>query len=283
MKKKRNMSFFTLFCLILLLIIIVFSMSIEWIRPVDLGATNLRARLIPPCFAEKGQPEYLLGTDKLGRDVALRLVYATRNTILIAFSSTFIAMLLGCTLGVVSGFKRGLTDTLISFVVDARMSIPIIIFAIVLVSVFGSSKLSLVLIMGLTGWTQFTRLTRGQIIQIREAEFINASASIGASRTRILFEHILHNIASPIIVQATLRLCSFIILESSLSFLGVGITAPDVSLGVLVSEGRNNLLSQWWLAIIPSIMIIVIVLLVSQLGDWLRDSFDPKLRTNSVS
>ena len=139
----------------------------------------------------------------------------------------------------------------------------------------------MVLIIGFAGWASFARLIRGQIIQLREANFIECSRAIGASRLRILFEHILRNISSPLIVHATMRLSSFILLESTLSFLGLGILPPDASLGVMVSAGRDYMISAWWLTMIPSAVIVVIVLQVSLIGAWRRDRLAPKLRSHT--
>ena len=264
-----------------LLFIVLFSMLAPVLFPIDLGQTNLLNRLLPPSFMPGGQPQFLLGTDHLGRDFAIRLVYATRNTLLISFSGMLIASLIGTTLGVIGGLYRGWADTIVMFLIDARLSVPFIVIAIVCSSIFGSDKVMMVLIIGFAGWASFARLIRGQIIQLREANFIECSRAIGASRLRILFEHILRNISSPLIVHATMRLSSFILLESTLSFLGLGILPPDASLGVMVSAGRDYMISAWWLTMIPSAVIVVIVLQVSLIGDWLRDRLDPKLRNNT--
>ena len=246
-----------------LLFIVLFSMLAPVLFPIDLGQTNLLNRLLPPSFMPGGQPQFLLGTDHLGRDFAIRLVYATRNTLLISFSGMLIASLIGTTLGVIGGLYRGWADTMVMFLIDARLSVPFIVIAIVCSSIFGSDKVMMVLIIGFAGWASFARLIRGQIIQLREANFIECSRAIGASRLRILFEHILRNISSPLIVHATMRLSSFILLESTLSFLGLGILPPDASLGVMVSAGRDYMISAWWLTMIPSAVIVVIVLQVS--------------------
>lgn len=175
---------------------------------------------------------------------------------------------------------RGWLDTVIGFAVDVRLSIPSIVVAIVCAALFGSSATAMILILGFTGWESFARLVRGEVLQLREAGFVEASRSIGSSTPRILVEHVLINIASVIVVNGTLRLSSFVLLESSLSFLGLGIQPPSVSLGVLVADGRNQMINNWWLAIVPCAVIVVIVLQVSLLGDWLRDELDPKLTRN---
>ena len=244
----------------------------------DLGSTNLKQRLEKPSFMEGGSKTYLLGTDHLGRDFIARLFYGTKSTVEIAFSGMIIASVLGTFLGVISGLKKGIVDNIVMFLVDTRLSIPFIIIALICSSVFGSEKYILILILGFAGWSSFTRLVRGQVIQMKDQMFIESSRTLGASETRIVFEHILPNIASPLIVHATLRLSHFILLESSISFLGLGIQPPEISLGLLVSHGRDYLINSWWLAIYPSIIILALVLQVSLIGDWLRDVLDPKLK-----
>lgn len=279
-KQYAGVPLFILFLMAAFLAMAVISILAPVLFPVDLGATSLTNRLLVPSFMEGGKPEFLLGTDHLGRDFAVRLVYAARNSLVIACSGLLIAALLGTFMGVIAGMNKGFWDSAIMFLVDVRLSIPSTIIAIVCASIFGSSKLSMVLIIGFTGFASFARLVRGQILQLKEANFIECSRALGASKVRILFEHILINIASPLIINATIRLSSFILLESSLSFLGLGIQPPDVSLGVMVSAGRDYLISAWWLTIIPSLVIVIIVLQVSLVGDWLRDKLDPKLQNN---
>lgn len=279
-KNKLRIPPMIAFLMVTFVAIFIYAMLAPLLYPIDMGATNLLTRLKPPSFMEGGVPEFFLGTDSLGRDFYIRLVYGTRNTLLISLTAMIMSIVVGVFLGVLSGLYGGWVDMLISFVVDARLSIPFTIIAIVCASIFGSDKITMLLIMGLTGWATFARLIRGQIIQLKKQDFIECSRSLGASNTRILFEHILVNISSPLIVEGSMRLSSFILLESSLSFLGLGIQPPDVSLGVLVSNGRDYLISNWWLAIIPSIVIVIIVLQVSLIGDWLRDRLDPKLQNN---
>lgn len=278
---KPGIPLFILFLILSFLTLLAFAMVGPLVFPVDLGETNLLHRLLPPAFMAKGRPEFLLGTDHLGRDFAVRLLYATRTSVIISFSAMVIATVTGTLLGALGGLYRGWVDTAVMFLVDARLSIPYIIIALVCASIFGSQKTTMILIIGLTGWASFARLVRSQILQLKEANFIECSRSLGASRLRILFEHIFPNIASLLIVHATMRLSSFILLESSLSFLGLGIQPPDVSLGIMVSAGRDYLISSWWLAIVPSLVIVCLVLQVSLLGDWLRDRLDPKLQNYS--
>ena len=280
-KKQHVIPPFILILMIILLSIIVFSSLASVLYPIDLGETNLTERLLKPAFMSGGSAKYLLGTDHLGRDFAVRLVYGTRNTLLIAGTGLVIAAAIGTALGVLAGMNKGWIDSFIMFLVDVRLSVPSTIIGIVCASIFGASKTTIIMIIGFTGFASFARLVRGQILQLREANFMECSQSLGASKMRILFEHVLINIASPLIINATIRLSSFILLECSLSLLGLGIQPPDVSLGVMVSAGRDYMINAWWLTIVPSMVIVVIVLSVSLIGDWLRDKLDPKLQNNS--
>ncbi len=280
-RKQRAVPVSIIILIALFMIIFIFSMMAPILFPIDLGATDITSRLKPPSFMKGGVEGHILGTDSLGRDFFIRLVYGTRNSLLIGLTSMVIAAIIGTILGVLSGLYGGVLDTIISFIVDARLSIPFLILAIVLSSIFGSDKMTMTLIIGFTGWATFTRLIRGQILQLKNQNFIICSRAMGASNIRMLFEHILPNVGSILIVEATLKLSSFILLESSLSFLGLGIQPPDTSLGVLVSNGRDYLMTNWHLAIIPSIIIVFIVLDISLLGDWVRDKLDPKLKANN--
>lgn len=280
MHKRRNIPLYILFLMVSFLCIFLYSMLANVLYPIDLADTNLLCRLKPPAFLEGGSPEYLLGTDSLGRDFFVRLIYGTRNSLLISMASMVIACTLGVALGVMSGLCGGWMDQLISFVVDARLSIPFTIIAIVCASIFGRDKFTLMMIMGLTGWATFARLIRGQILQLKELSFIECSRAMGASSLRILFEHVLKNIASPLIVEVTMKLGGFILLESSLSFLGLGIQPPDVSLGIMVSNGRDYLINAPWLTLVPGGLIVVFTLQFSLVGDWLRDKLDPKMQNN---
>ena len=280
-KRKNRIPPIILFLIITFLLIAGFSMLAGVIFPIDMGRTNLLQRLKPLSFMAGGSPEFFLGTDFLGRDFGVRLVYATRNSLIIAFLSMLMSLGIGLILGILSGFYRGWVDNVISFIVEVRMSLPFTIIAIICASIFGSGRTTLILIMGLTGWSGFARLVRGQIIQLRDAAFIECSRSLGASDIRILSEHVIKNIASPLIVLATMSLNGFIFTESSLSFLGLGIQPPDISLGRMVSDGRDYLLGFWWLTILPSFIIVILILQISLAGDWLRDKLDPKLQNNN--
>lgn len=276
-KKRQGIPPMILFLMITFVAIVGAALLVPVLVPVDLGATDLTKRLEPPTFLDPASP-YLLGTDNLGRDVAVRLLYAIRSTVLISFTGMVIATALGTVLGIISGLAGGVTDAVISFLTDVRLSIPTTFIGIILACIMGARPATTILVITITGWSSFCRLVRSQILQLKKAAFIEASRSMGAGGVRIVFEHILVNIASPLIVQITMELSGFILLESTLSFLGLGIEPPGTSLGVMVSNGRDYMLTHWWLAIVPSVIIVVLILQISLVGDWLRDKLDPKLK-----
>ena len=263
-----------LFLIITFVLIVGISLLAPVLFPVDLGATNLRARLMAPSFVDPSSP-YLFGTDSVGRDLSVRILYATRMTIKIAFTGMVFALVIGTVLGILAGMCGGKVDLFVTFLSDARQSIPNTFIGIFCACFFGGGEGMIILVIALTGWR------RSQILQLKEAKYIECSRAMGASGLRIALEHILPNMASLLIVRATMSLSSYILLESSLSYLGLGIQPPQTSLGVLISEGRDYLTNQWWLAIIPSIIMIFLIMQVSLLGDWVRDKLDPKLKNRS--
>lgn len=269
-----------LFLMITFVLIIGVSLLAPVLFPVDLGATNLRARLMAPSFIDPSST-YLFGTDSVGRDLAVRIVYATRTTVKIAFTGMVFALVIGTVLGILAGMCGGKVDLFVTFLSDARQSIPNTFIGIFCACFFGGGEGMIILVIALTGWSAYTKLMRSQILQLKEAKYIECSRAMGASGLRIAVEHILPNMASLLIVRATKSLSSYILLESSLSYLGLGIQPPQTSLGVLISEGRDYLTNQWWLAIIPSIIMIFLIMQVSLLGDWVRDKLDPKLKNRS--
>lgn len=243
----------------------------------DHNATNLRARLLDPGEAYEGE-RHLLGTDHLGRDFLIRLVFATRTTFVVSLGGMLLASTIGTTLGLISGWAGGPIDTIIMFVVDALLAIPFTLVALVAAAIFNPSTVVIILIFGLGGWVGFARLVRGQVLHVREMTYVEGSRAVGSAAPRILIEHVLPNIASALIVHATLSISGFVLSESAISFLGLGIQPPAISLGLMVSSGRDYLIQQWWLSLVPSFVIVTVVLQFSLLGDWLRDALDPRLK-----
>ena len=257
---------------------IMFSLFTPLIFPVDLGAIDLKNRLAMPSIFGLSDSGHLLGTDYLGRDFGIRLLYATRTSFILCLIGLAGSSVVGIVLGILSGMCGGIVDDFVTFLISIRQSVPSILIGIIIATIFGSSFGSIILVTILIQWTKPCKQTRTAIRQMKNEAFIECSRAIGASPLRIIREHMLRNIASPLIVTITLSTGSIILYESTLSYLSLGIQPPDTSLGVMVSAGRQQLIGQWWQAIIPISVIVLIVLAVSLYGDYLLKKIDPKLR-----
>jgi len=220
----------------------------------------------------------VLGTDHLGRDVLSRMVYGARVSLLVGFAAVVVGGLIGATLGVVAGFRGGWTDSTIMTVADAQLAFPFILLAIGIIAVLGPSFPTLIVVIGLSGWVNYARILRSQVLVLRSREFVDAIRALGGSVTRMVSRHILPNVVSSLVVIATLELSRAIVLEATLSFLGLGIQPPTPSWGGMVHEGREYLDTAWWISTAPGIVLMVTSIVVSRTGDWLRDLLDPTLR-----
>ncbi|MBQ4504258.1 MAG: ABC transporter permease [Firmicutes bacterium] len=280
-RKKLDMPLSIKILLLLTGILIAASFIVPIIHPIDLGDTDLPNRLAKPSIFGLSDSGHLLGCDYLGRDLLIRLLYATRTTVVLAFLRLVSSAALGTALGVIAGVFGGIWDDIIMFMVNVRHAVPSVLIGIIAATIFGSTEFTMVLLTTLIQWTKFARQARSQILQIRTESYIECSRAIGASSFRIIREHVLRNIASPLIVTTTMTISSIILFESTLSYLALGIQPPNTSLGVMVAAGRDVMLLQWWQAIIPTALIVLIVMTASLTGDWLRDKLDPKLKKHS--
>lgn len=257
--------------LILMVLVAVFA---DQLAPVHYSAQNLVARFRPP-LSEAGGMTHLLGTDHLGRDVFSRLIYATRSSILIAVLGTLIGAAFGTLLGFVAARFRGLADQAIMMMVDAQAAIPALLLALTMLAFFGNNLVLFVILVSIDGWDRYTKLTRGLVVSEQSADYINAVEALGARSGRLILRHLLPNIVASLVVQATLNFPGTILLETSLSFLGLGVQPPGTSLGLMLGEGRRYLLNAWWIAAFPGLAIFLTTLAMSLFGDWLRDRLDP--------
>jgi peptide/nickel transport system permease protein len=248
------------------------------ISPYDYTAIDLRARLQPPFWMQGGQSAHLFGTDNLGRDVLARLIYSIRMSLLVAFVGTIIGAILGTLLGFVAAHFRGWVDDIVMAGVDFQASLPFFIIALALLAFFGNSMGLFIGLMGVYGWERYARITRGLALSALTQGYAVAVGTLGATPRRIYFRHILPNISSALIVYITLNFPATVILESSLSFLGIGIQPPMTSLGNMLGFGRDYLTTAWWIAVFPGVTIFLATLAMSILGDWVRDRLDPTLR-----
>jgi peptide/nickel transport system permease protein len=243
------------------------------IAPYSFTAPDLRNRLSPP-----GNPLHLLGTDELGRDVLSRLIVSIRVSLLIAFGASIISAVFGTTLGFLAAYFRGLVEQAVLMLADFQASMPFLILALSVLAFFGNSLPLLIALMGLFGWERYARIARGLAISASAQGYASAVRQLGATPTRVYLRHILPNIASTLIVSMTLVFPEVILLESGLSFLGLGVQPPMTSLGNMVGYGREYITRAPWIMLAPSFTIVFTTLAVSMLGDWLRDRLDPTLR-----
>jgi peptide/nickel transport system permease protein len=243
------------------------------VAPYSFTAPDLRNRLQPP-----GNPLHLLGTDELGRDVLSRLIVSVRISLLIAFGASIISAVLGTTLGFLAAYFRGLVEQTVLMLADFQASMPFLILALSVLAFFGNSLLLLILLMGLFGWERYARIARGLAISANAQGYAAAVRQLGATPARVYLRHILPNIASTLIVSMTLVFPEVILLESGLSFLGLGVQPPMTSLGNMVGYGREYITRAPWIMLAPALTIVFTTLAVSMLGDWLRDRLDPTLR-----
>lgn len=267
------------FAALLLLVFVIVALLAPVIAPHDPTLGTLSARLLPPAWESGGRADFLLGTDHLGRDVLSRLIHGARVSLSVGLAAVLVAGSVGTTLGIIAGYLGGIADQLIMRVVDAWMAIPSLVFAIFLAAMVGQSAVNVVLILGLVYWTRYARLVRGEVLSLRERDFVKMALVTGASPVRIMARHILPNVVNTTLVLATLMLGVVIVTEASLSFLGVGVPPPQPAWGLMLADGKQAMMiGKWWLTVLPGMCIMLTVLSASILGDFMRDRFDPKGR-----
>lgn len=262
-------------------LVIVIAIAAPAITRYNPSQIDIRNRLVPPVWTEGGSTEHLLGTDQLGRDLLSRLAYGARVSLLVGVTAVAISGVVGVTLGLIAGYYGGTVDDVIMRLADFELAFPFILLAIAILAVLGPGFSKVILTLGLTGWAQYCRLTRAQVLGLRETEFVEAARTIGASTTRILVRHILPNSMAPVIVIASFSVAGVIIAEASLSFLGLGIPPAVPSWGGMLSDGRAYIERAWWLVTFPGLALMLTVLSINVLGDALRDILDPRLRGTS--
>lgn len=261
--------------MVLIIFIAVFA---QLLVPFDYQQINLLSRLAPPASSAAGF--HLLGTDHLGRDLASRLIVSIQLSMLVAVFGTVIGAIVGVSIGFIAARFRGWVDDLIMVLVDFQASMPFVIIALAVLAVTGTgSMLLFVLLVGFQGWEKYARITRGMTLSALTHGYASSVRLLGAGTTRIYLRHILPNILAALVVQMSINFPETIILETSMSFLGVGIQPPNTSLGNLLSYGRDYLLNAWWIAVAPGLTIFLTTLSMSIVGDWLRDELDPVTRT----
>lgn len=269
-----------IFGAVLVLLVVLIAICAPLLTGHDPGAVNPLNRLKPPAWLDGGTAEYWLGTDNLGRDMWSRIVYGARVSLIVGMGAVIVSGIIGAILGLLSGFYGKWLDAVIMRVGDAFMAIPTILFMLVVMAIVGPGITTLILVIGVTNWVPFTRVVRSEVLSIKERDFVHAARSIGAKNGRLILKHILPNILSSFIVICGINVGTTIIMEASLSFLGLGIKPPDISWGGMLSDGRQYVATSWWVATFPGLAITLTVLGVIFLGDWLRDVLDPRTDTN---
>ncbi len=259
-------------------LLIVAALAAPLIAPADPIRQSLRGRLSAPTLAGADGKAHLLGTDHLGRDVLSRVIYGARVSLLVGFAAVIVGGLLGASLGVLAGFRGGWADSTIMTIADAQLAFPFILLAIGIIAVLGPSLPTLIVVIGLSGWVTYARVLRSQVLVLRSRGFVDAIHALGGSVLRVIARHVLPNVLSSLVVIATLELARAIVLEATLSFLGLGVQPPTPSWGGMVQEGREYLDSAWWISTAPGIVLMLTSIVVSRTGDWLRDLLDPTLR-----
>jgi peptide/nickel transport system permease protein len=259
-------------------VLVLVAAAAPWLAPHDPVRQSLRARLAAPTLEGTDGRAHPLGTDHLGRDVLSRAIYGARVSLVIGFAAVLVGGIVGATLGITAGYRGGWVDTAIMTVADAQLAFPFILLAIGIIAVLGPSFPTLIVVIGLSGWPGYARVLRAQVLVLRSREFVDAIHALGGSVIRIVGRHIVPNVLSSLVVIGTLELARSIVLEATLSFLGLGIQPPTPSWGGMVQEGREYLDSAWWISTFPGLVLMLTSVAVSRTGDWLRDLLDPTLR-----
>jgi peptide/nickel transport system permease protein len=251
--------------------VVVVAILAPWIAPYDPFAIDLSRRLVPPSWMEGGSPANLLGTDQLGRDYLSRLVYGARISMIIGVATVVTSGLIGTTLGVLGGFYGGRMDDVVMFLITARLSIPVVLVALAVAGLLGTSFLLVILVLGLLLWDRFAVVARSTTMQLRTLDYVSAAWCAGSSQASVLLREILPNIATHLAVVATLEMALAILLEAALSFLGLGVPAPLPSWGLMIAEAKEYMFFTPWVILVPGVALFVLVFGVNLLGDALRD------------
>ncbi|MEK7688403.1 MAG: ABC transporter permease [Pseudomonadota bacterium] len=270
---------FPLIPVLILLFIAFVAVFADVLAPYDPQIGSLARRFRPPAWQEGGSMAHLLGTDHVGRDVLSRLIFGARVSMIVGVTAVLVAGGIGTLLGIVSGYLGGWADQVIMRLTDTWLALPALTFAIFLAAIVGPSELNIILILGLVYWTRYARVIRGEVLSLKQRDFVRLAVVAGCSKRVIMWRHILPNVINSAVVLATLMLGVVIVTEASLSFLGVGVPPPKPAWGLMMADGKKGLMvGYWWLTVLPGICIMLMVLSANLLGDWLRVKLDPQLR-----
>jgi peptide/nickel transport system permease protein len=261
---------------LVLLVVIGAALAAPQVAPHDPARQSLLRRFTPPAWEKGGNATYPLGTDQVGRDILSRLIHGARISLAVGVAAVVVSLLVGVSLGLLSGFVGGRVDTSIMTVVDVTLSFPQILLALAFVAALGPSVVTIIVVLGLTGWERYARVIRAEVLALREKDFVEAARAMGIGTIRILFRHLLPNTFSSIIVLSTLQVAQAILQEAALSFLGVGSGSAYPTWGQMIALGRDFVTVAWWLPTFPGLAILLTVLSINLVGDRLRDALDPR-------
>jgi ABC-type dipeptide/oligopeptide/nickel transport system permease subunit len=262
---------------LILLVVVATALAAPWIAPHDPAKQSLLRRFTPPIWATGGSAAYPLGTDQVGRDILSRIIHGARISLLVGVLAVVVSVLVGVTLGLVSGYVGGRLDTVLMTIVDITWSFPQLLLALAFVAALGPSLVTIILVLGLTGWERYARVVRAEVLALREKDFVEAARAMGIGSLRILLVHVLPNTFSSIVVLSTLQVAQAILAEAALSFLGVGSGRTYPTWGQMIALGRDFVSVAWWLATFPGLAILATVLAINLVGDRLRDALDPRI------
>ncbi len=264
--------------LTILFLLVMAALFAEFIAPHSPIDQDITQALKVPFFLKGGTLSHLLGTDELGRDILSRIIFGARISLVVGFIAVAISGFIGTCLGLISGYFGGKIDSIIMRVVDVQLSMPYILIALALIGALGPSLRNIIIVIGITSWVDYGRVIRGEVLSVKENEFVDLAKIAGCSTYRILLKHIFPSVVNSLIVLGTLMLGRIIIFEAALSFLGLGVQPPTPSWGIMLADGRQYLTYAWWLATFPGLAIMLVVLGTNLVGDWLRDMLDPRQR-----
>jgi peptide/nickel transport system permease protein len=276
---RRRLSSYPVVPLAILASIVLIALGAVVLAPHNPEVGSLGMRFRPPAWEAGGTATHLLGTDHLGRDVLSRLLFGARVSLVVGFTAVVVAGILGVILGITAGYLGGWVDEVIMRLTDTWLALPALTFAIFLAAVMGPSEMNIVIVLAAVYWTRYARVIRGEVLSLKEREFVRLAIIAGCSRLTIMRRHILPNVLNSAIVLATLMLGVVVVTEAALSFLGVGVPPPKPAWGLMLADGKRGLMAgYWWLTVLPGLCIMLLVLAANLLGDWLRVKLDPQLR-----
>ena len=258
--------------------LVVCAVFAPWLSAQSPTDGDITMKLIPPIWMERGTSEHPLGTDRFGRDVLSRIIHGSRISLLVSLIAIVVAGSIGTTVGLIAGYRGGITDTLLMRLTDIGLSLPTILIAVVIVAVSEPSFRNVILVIALLLWPRFARQVRGETLAVKEQDFVALAVVAGRSSTWIITRHIFPNVIPTLLVISTLQVGYVVLLEGTLSFLGVGVPPPNPAWGLMIADGRGFLATAWWISLFPGLAMLLTVLAVNLMGDWLRDHLDPKLR-----